>query len=307
MNMQLAEKPAVPHAPVEDHRSKLLSSLPLVERRLDLGGVQTSVLVGGNGPSIILLHGPGESSLWWMRVIPELARSFTVVAPDLPGHGESRIKRGSLQLHPQLMSSWLQGLIKETCPSPPVLVGHLLGGAIATRFTIEKAEQVRQLVLVNAFGLAGFRPSPAFAFRLIRFMLQPTEKNYERFLPHCLYDSDKVHDDMGGYWKPFFDYNMECARDPDRQAALSALMKLYALKKISPELLAKIPCPTALIWGRHDLANKLRIAEEASRRFNWPLTIIENCRDDPKFEQPKAFVEALKDAMKQGDASPDDI
>ena len=52
-----------------------------------------------------------------------------------------------------------------------------------------------------------------------------------------------------------------------------------------------------LIWGRHDRANRLRIAEIASHRYGWPLHVIENCADDPPCDQPRAFLDALRVAL----------
>ena len=55
--------------------------------------------------------------------------------------------------------------------------------------------------------------------------------------------------------------------------------------------------PTTLIWGRHDLATRLAVAEAASERHGWPLHVIEDSADDPPIEQPEAFVGALRTAL----------
>ena len=68
-------------------RDQLLAGLPVTERRLELAGVSTSVLEGGEGAPIVLLHGPGGCAAHWMRVIPDLATTHRVIAPDLPGQG----------------------------------------------------------------------------------------------------------------------------------------------------------------------------------------------------------------------------
>jgi len=70
-------------------RDRLLAAMPLTERRLELAGVSTAVLEGGDGPGLILLHGPGEFAAKWLRVIPQLVTTHRVIAPDLPGLGES--------------------------------------------------------------------------------------------------------------------------------------------------------------------------------------------------------------------------
>ena len=66
---------------------------------------------------------------------------------------------------------------------------------------------------------------------------------------------------------------------------------------IPPADLARIAVPTTLIWGRHDLATPLPIAEAASARYGWPLHVIEDAGDDPPIEQPEAFLNALRVAL----------
>jgi hypothetical protein len=112
-------------------RQRMLAGLPVGERRLQLAGVSTAVLEGGEGPPVVLLHGPGEFAAKWMRVIPDLVTTHRVIAPDLPGHGTSEVTEG--QLDADRIFAWLAELIERTCTSPPALVGHLLGGAIAAR------------------------------------------------------------------------------------------------------------------------------------------------------------------------------
>lgn len=285
-------------APEAGPRSALLADLPVTERRMDLAGVPTAVLEGGSGSSVVLLHGPGESALWWMRVIPELARRHRVVVPDLPGQGASGLGDGD-PLTVDGILSWLDALVEGTCPSPPTLVGHVLGGGIAARYAVSHGDRLRGLVLVDSFGLAPFRPSIAFAFRLLGFSIRPTRGTYDRFLPHCMYDVDAVREAMGDRWEPFIAYNLECAQDGETQAAVRALMPRFALRTIPPEELETISVPTTLIWGRHDRALRLEIAEEASARYGWPLHVIDGARDDPKLERPEAFLEALSSAMEE--------
>lgn len=273
-------------------RAQLLAEIPITERRLDLAGISTAILEGGEGPPVILLHGPGETAIWWMRVIPFLVKTNRVIVPDLPGHGSSRVD--SDKLDADLVFNWVTELIEQTCPSPPVLVGNILGGSIATRYAVDHGDHIDLLVLVNSLGLGKFRPSPSFAFGLFRFMIWPTEKNFNRFFPHCIYDVDDLQNRMGEKWKPFVEYNLECANDKELGDALQFLMKNLGIPKIPDTELEKIDVPTALIWGRYDKANKLKIAEAASKKFGWPLYIIEETRDDPKLERPEKFVDALK-------------
>jgi len=77
-------------------------------------------------------------------------------------------------------------------------------------------------------------------------------------------------------------------------------MEAFGMPEIAPAELARITVPTTLIWGRHDLATPLPIAEAASARYGWPLQVIENAADDPPLERPEAFLNALRVALGSG-------
>ena len=279
---------------VSRHRARLLAGLPVIERRLQVAGVSTAVLEGGAGPPIVLLHGPGDFAGMWMRIIPDLVTTHRVIAPDLPGHGTSELVDGRLDADG--LRAWLSGLIERTCPSPPILVGHVLGGAIGARFAINHSDRLSRLVLVDSLGLARFRPAPRFAVTMIAFLMRPTERTYTRFMRHCSYDLDGLREEMGARWEPFLAYSLERARGPSAELA-GRLLREFGMPRIPPDDLARITAPTVLIWGRHDRANRLRIAEQASARYGWPLHVIENCADDPPRDQPRAFLIALRVAL----------
>lgn len=76
----------------DEARARLLAAIPATERRLELAGVSTAVLDGGDGPPLVVLHGGGQFAAAWIRVIPTLMATHRVVAPDLPGHGASEIR-----------------------------------------------------------------------------------------------------------------------------------------------------------------------------------------------------------------------
>ena len=276
------------------HRALLLSGLPVTERRLQVAGVSTAVLEGGAGAPILLLHGPGDFAGMWMRVIPDLVTTHRVVAPDLPGHGASELVDGRLDADG--LRAWLSGLIERTCPSPPVLVGHVLGGAIGARFAMNHGDRLSGLVLVDSLGLARFRPAPMFALTMLAFLTRPTDRTYTRFMRQCSFDLDGLRHDLGPRWEPFLAYSLERARGPNAKIA-GRLFREFGIPSIPPDDLARIAVPTTLIWGRHDRANRLRIARDASARYGWPLHVIENCADDPPRDQPLVFLEALRMAL----------
>jgi pimeloyl-ACP methyl ester carboxylesterase len=283
--------------PIENARARLLSTIPLAERTLDLAGVQTAVLEGGDGPPVVLLHGPGEYAGKWVRVLPELAKSHRVVAPDMPGHGSSVVSGGAIEADRIL--DWLGVLIKHTCATPPVLVGLILGGAIAARFAGRDVDRLSRLVLVDAFGLAPFKPAPEFGRALTDFHSGPDGETHDGLWRYCAFDLDRLRKQMGESWDLIKAYNLDRARTSALHATQQSLMEQFGMPAIPPAELERIAVPTTLIWGRHDLATPLSVAEAASKRYGWPLRVIEDAADDPPIEQPKAFLAAL-DAVFEG-------
>lgn len=276
-------------------RGRLLAGLPVTERRLELAGVSTAVLEGGEGPPLALLHEPGSFALHWMRTIPELVQAHTVIAPDLPGHGTSEVISG--ELDGDRFLAWLGKLIDSTCEVPPALVGHLGSGAIAARFAIANPSRVRALVLVDSFGLGRFRPTPGFALALFRYVARPTPRTYDGLMQRCTIDYAGVREEFGDQWEAFAEYTLDRARSSEGKAALRVLMRELAVPAIPPEDLERIATPTTLIWGRNDPVARLRVADAASKRYGWPLHVIENAGDDPPIEQPQAFLRALRGAL----------
>lgn len=297
MNRQRAVEERERRPAGEVARERLLSGLPVTERRLQLAGVSTAVLEGGDGRPIVLLQ--GEFAAVWMRVIPELVTTHRVIAPDLPGLGASEVSDGPPDANTVL--AWLDELIEQTCPIPPVLVGKGPGGALAARFAIEHGDRIDRLVLVDTHGLDRFRPPPGMALSFIGVLLRPTERGLQRgFRHYCFVDLDGVRAEMGERYEWMAAYALDRFRTPSVKAAMRSLMRQLA-SAIPPGDLDRIAVPTTLIWGRHDLGVRLNVAEAASARYGWPLYVIENARDDPAIEQPEAFLEALRTAL---DCSP---
>jgi pimeloyl-ACP methyl ester carboxylesterase len=281
----------------EDARQQLVAGLPVTERRLLSAGISTAVLEGGDGPPVVLLHGPMGNATHWMEIIPRLAEIHRVIVPDLPGHGASDVT-GEDRLDTDRVMAWLDGLIEQTCKTPPSLVGQLLGGSIAARYASEHGDRLRHLVLVDTFGLRPFQPTPEFGRALANFLAQPTEHSHTELWQHCAFDLDTLRRRVAGRWQPFEAYNLDRARTASVQAALAALMECFGAPAIPDSDLARIAVPTTLIWGRHDRATPLAVAKDASARFGWRLHVIEDCNDDPPVEQPDALLEMLMAALK---------
>jgi pimeloyl-ACP methyl ester carboxylesterase len=293
-NTTTEEVPMMPQSATKaaNARAAALAGLPVVERRLELAGISTAVLEGGSGAPLVLLHGPGEHAAKWLRVLPGLTESHRVVAPDLPGHGATDVSDRELDVARVL--AWMSDLVARTCSRPPIVVGHVLGGAIAARFAARQGARIRHLVLADALGLVPFQPDPAFGKALTEFVSQPDGESHDRLWQHCAFDLDRLRDAMGGQWERLRAYTLDRAGVPGLAQAQGALMEQFGLPAIPADELRAITVPTTLVWGRHDLATPLRVAEAASERYGWPLVVIEDAADDPAMDRPDAFTDVLR-------------
>ncbi|UTF55122.1 alpha/beta hydrolase [Natronosalvus rutilus] len=102
---------------------------------------------------------------------------------------------------------------------------------------------------------------------------------------------------MGEDWEPFLAYNLERSRTPSVKASMRTMMKEIGVPTIPAADVERITVPTSLIWGRDDRAVRLEIAKDASACYGWPLRVIDDAGDDPKLEQPEAFLEALYEVL----------
>jgi pimeloyl-ACP methyl ester carboxylesterase len=291
MNIQTANMRKSRQTDSGDVRSRLIGMIPVKERSFRLAGIPTVILEGGDDQPVILLHGPGEFAAVWSRVIPDLIATNRVIVPDLPGHGESGTGTGKLDTNRVL--EWLDELIDQTCSSPPILIGHLLGGAIGLRYAIKHKNRLDRLVLVDTFGLGPFRPTYKFARAMIGYIVRPTERSQERLFRQCFVDYDGLDRQFETEFDLLKSYALECARSKKQKRALRSLMPAFAMKTIPSEDLERIDVPVSMIWGRHDRQVKLQVAERAAERYGWPLHVIENAADDPAVEAPEAFLRLL--------------
>ena len=118
---------------------------------IELHGHPVTYHQAGEGPVLVLLHGITSSSRTWRAVMPQLAETHTVVAPDLLGHGESAKPRGDYSLGSY--ASGVRDLLAALGHDRATVVGHSLGGGIAMQLSYQFPERVERLVLVNSGGL----------------------------------------------------------------------------------------------------------------------------------------------------------
>ena len=118
---------------------------------ISLHGNRVSYRCGGKGPVLVLIHGITSSSASWEPVLPGLAERFTVIAPDLLGHGQSDKPAGDYSLASQACQ--LRDLMVALGHDSATVVGHSLGGGIAMQVAYQFPELVERLVLVSSGGL----------------------------------------------------------------------------------------------------------------------------------------------------------
>ncbi len=125
-------------------------------RIAEAGGVKLHYLMAGRGPSVILLHGYAETSRMWRPLIPRLAEKFTVIAPDLPGIGDSAIPTTGLDMKSAAVS--VHALVKSLGIQGARVVGHDIGLMVAYAYAAQFPGEVEKLVLMDAFlpGVAGW-------------------------------------------------------------------------------------------------------------------------------------------------------
>jgi len=123
----------------------------LTPNELSLHGQRISYRAGGRGPALLLLHGITNSSETWEHVAPWLTERFTVIAPDLLGHGQSATPRGDYSLGAH--ASGARDVLTALGIERATVVGHSLGGGIAMQFAYQFPERCERLVLVASGGL----------------------------------------------------------------------------------------------------------------------------------------------------------
>ena len=132
------------------------SDKSIVSRTAEIDGVKLHYMTAGHGTPLILLHGYAETSLMWKPIIPLLAERFTVIAPDLPGIGDSSIPTDGLDMKSAAMR--IHDLAKSLGVQKTEVVGHDIGLMVAYAYAAQFPTEVTKLVLMDAFlpGVEGW-------------------------------------------------------------------------------------------------------------------------------------------------------
>lgn len=125
-------------------------------RTAQVEGVQLHYMTAGKGPALVLIHGYAETSRMWEQIIPLLAKRFTVIAPDLPGIGDSAIPATGLDMKSAAIT--MHALVRSLGVEKAEVVGHDIGLMVAYAYAAQFPSEVTKLVVMDAFlpGVAGW-------------------------------------------------------------------------------------------------------------------------------------------------------
>ena len=128
----------------------------IASRTASVDGAKLHYLTAGHGPTVILIHGYAETSGMWRPLIPRLAEKFTVIAPDLPGIGDSDIPAEGLDMKSAAIR--IHGLAKSLGVSKARVVGHDIGLMVAYAYAAQFPAETEKLALMDAFlpGVPGW-------------------------------------------------------------------------------------------------------------------------------------------------------
>src|SRR3954469_9761897 len=287
-----APRPAQPGAPAAEPDVAAL-------RELVLHGHRVFYRSAGRGPAIVLVHGITSTSATWAHLLPALAERFTVIAPDLLGHGESAKPRGDYSLG--AYASGLRDLLISLGHDRATFVGHSLGGGVAMQLSYQFPELCERLALVDSGGLgrevslllrAATLPGSDFVLPLLA---QPRLLNAGRSVGRLLNglgirirtDVDQLargHASLADREaREAFVHTLRSIVEPGGQR-VSATDRLYLAESM----------PFLIIWGRRDKIIPVEHGRAAHRQV--PGSRFEEFADSghfPQLDEPERFVETL--------------
>lgn len=259
---------------------RLLKDAGLTRSTVDSSVGTQTYWSGGQGPTLVLLHGAGDQAGTWAGVAKSLSRRHHLIIPDLAGHATSAPVDGPLSLSQVLTG--LDAVMNQAPREPAVLVGNSLGAWIALLYARENPGRVARVVLVNGGALVGDRTDVS---------LMPKSRGEAAALMTQLRDPASAA--IPGY--VLDDVVRRANTGPiARLAQTAAQMGQFLLEG----RLGEIVTPVDLLWGESDkvmsvaYARRMMAGLPASR-----LTTLPACGHVPQVECPSRFEAALADVL----------
>jgi pimeloyl-ACP methyl ester carboxylesterase len=276
---------------------------PFELQRITLHGHELSYRTAGSGPVIALVHGMAGSSETWRLVAPALAQDFTVLAPDLLGHGTSAKPRADYSLG--AFASGIRDLLVALGHEQATIVGQSLGGGVAMQFAYQFPERCERLVLVASGGL-GEEVNP-----LLRALTLP---GAELVLPVACasWFRDAGNALLGFFgriglrpgahldeiWRSYGSLADTATRTAFLQTLRAVVDQSGQRVSAADKLYLAAAVPTLIMWGDHDNIIPVRQAHATHAAIPGSrLEIFEGAGHFPHCEQPDEFARVLVDFM----------
>jgi pimeloyl-ACP methyl ester carboxylesterase len=269
------------------------------EQSVEVDGLPIRYLSAGEGPPLVLLHGAGDNTLDWQWVMPALAATHRVYAPDLPGSPDSA--RPAADYSPDFFERFVAAFVDALNIGRAMFVGNSLGGFIALRLALSEPARVTALVLVDSAGL-GRAVNPAFTSvnvpglgeAAMPFWRTPIGAYQRAWGRTALLFANSP----GSVPREWIAEQKRLALSPGYLEAhlnvLRALVSPLGQREVMVDLLPALEIPTLVVWGERDRVFPQSQAREAvSRLREGSLALIPECGHMPHVECPDHFLAAL--------------
>ena len=275
------------------------------EHSIYVEGRPIRYLAAGEGPPLILLHGVGDNALDWTWVMPALARTHRVHAPDLPGSGRSAKPEGD-DYSPAYFGRFLNGFLDALGIERAVVVGNSLGGLVGLRLALANPERVAALGLLASAGL-GRRVSPAMrslALPGYGGLAVAWGKRPPGAAQRALGRAALLFGSPRKVPLKWLKEQYGLARQPGfleaQLATVRAQIGLRGQRQLVLDQLPSLRVPTLVVWGEHDRVLPLAQAREAISRIpDGTLKLIPGCGHLPQVERPDQLVQILQRFLKE--------
>jgi pimeloyl-ACP methyl ester carboxylesterase len=272
---------------------KRIPSSPVTLRILE--GGPTDAAAQSDAPPLVLLHGRGHAATMWFPLLPELARRRRVIALDLPGFGHSSappFTSGDPEEAVRFFVDPIEAMLASQKLTTPVLIGHSLGGLIASEIALRGALSPSRLVLIGSMGLG---PSMTYASRA--FFRAVPERLARLTGPRIMNLISPVPDTPVGRRVAALEYELYSVRGgrPEAAAAFNAFFPSIGPAFHRLDRLHEIACPALLLWGEKDGAFPPSIAKDAAAVMRNATVKIEPLGHSPHLEDPDRALAAILD------------
>lgn len=252
-------------------------SSTVTERIVEVAGGGIRLFEDGSGDPLLVLH-HSTGNIGWLPLYAQLAESFAVMVPDLPGYGESM--RPTWAREPRDLAIIMNQLLDRLDVNQVVLVGLGLGGFIAAEMATMNQQRLSRLVLI---GAAGIRPDEG---DIADQMMMP----HHDYLKSTFRDDESFEQHFGSEIPLETDEFWDFSREMTARIA----WKPYMFNIRLPHLLAEVRTPTLLVWGEHDRVVPLECGRQYERALpNARLEVVEDAGHALEMEQPEALARLI--------------